>query len=103
MPRVLVSPVARADLLNLYLYIGRSDRSPSGADRLLRAIDKACHSYAEQPTLGTPRPDLGEDFRLFSCGTKSNPNGWVVIYHPLADGIEVIRVFRGSQDYSELF
>ncbi|PHS00479.1 MAG: hypothetical protein COA78_23805 [Blastopirellula sp.] len=103
MPKIAKSPAARADLLNIYLYVGRTDRSPSGADRLLEAIEKASALYAEQPLLGTPRPEFAENYRLFSCGTKSNPNGWVVIYRPIENGIELMRVYRASQNYTEFF
>jgi len=103
MPRVLKSTDAEHDLLALYLYVGREDRSPEGAERLLRAIDEKCKLYATNPLLGTERPDLGENLRIFPCGTKSNPHEWVVIYRPIDDGIEIVRVFRGSRDFPRLF
>ncbi len=103
MPLVKKSSAAEADLLGIHLYIGREDRSPEGADRLLRAIDAKCKLYAAQPLMGTARQDLGENIRTFSCGTKPNPREWVVVYRPIEDGIEVVRVFRGKQDYPHLF
>ncbi|MBW3600206.1 MAG: type II toxin-antitoxin system RelE/ParE family toxin [Planctomycetes bacterium] len=53
--------------------------------------------YASQPRSGQARPDLGEDVRVFSHSR------YVVIYRPLDDGIDVLRVFRGEQDFARLF
>jgi plasmid stabilization system protein ParE len=91
------------DLLQIQLYIGRADRSPEGAERLLRAIDAKCKLFATQPHMGTPRPDLGENLRIFPCGTKANPREWVVVVRPIENGIEVVRVFRGGQEFARLF
>jgi plasmid stabilization system protein ParE len=42
--------------------------------------------------------DLGPDVRCFSF--RKN---YVVIYRPLDDGIDVLRVFHTSRDYARLF
>jgi len=102
MPDVKKSSAAENDLLEIYLYLGREKRSPSAAEKLLSAIEDKCLAYASQPLMGSSRSDLGEGIRVFSCGTKSNPREWVVIYRPIADGIEIVRVFRGKQDYPNL-
>ena len=103
MPTVKRSSDAETDLLSIYLYIGREKRSPTAAERLLRAIEEKCFEYAGQPLMGTSRPDLGQGIRVFPCGTKSNQREWVVVYRPIDDGIEIVRVFRGKQDYPNLF
>ena len=102
MPTVKRSADAEADLLNIYLYIGREKHSPATASRLLRAIEEKCFEYAGQPLMGTSRPDLGQGIRVFPCGTKSDPRDWVVVYRPIDGGIEIVRVFRGKQDYPNL-
>lgn len=103
MPTVRKSSSAEEDLLNIYLHIGRQNRSPVAAERLLVAIDEKCRKYAAHPEMGTSRPDLGKDIRVFPCGTKLNPREWVVVYRPALDGIEILRVFRGKQDFPNLF
>jgi plasmid stabilization system protein ParE len=40
---------------------------------------------------------LGEDVRIFTHGR------YVVVYRPLDDGIDMLRVFRGEQDFPRLF
>ncbi|PHS15257.1 MAG: plasmid stabilization protein [Blastopirellula sp.] len=102
MPLVDISSAAEADLYEIAFYIGHKDRSPQGAERLLQAIEESCALHAQQPLMGTARPDIGDGIRLFSCGTKSNPNGWIVIYRPIENGIELVRVFRGSQNYTKI-
>ena len=97
------SSAAEEDLLDIFLFIGRQNRSPAAAERLLLAIDEKCQEYAAHPEMGTSRPDLGKGIRVFPCGTKSNPREWIVVYRPARNGIEILRVFRGKQDYPHLF
>jgi plasmid stabilization system protein ParE len=47
--------------------------------------------------IGTARPDLGELHRIFTH------KRWVIIFRPIAGGIEVLRVLDGSRDYPRLF
>ena len=79
MPKVRRSSDAENDLLEIYLYIGRENQSLAAADRLLLAIHEKCQQYALHPEMGTLRPDLGPEIRVFLCGTKANPREWVAI------------------------
>lgn len=103
MPQVIVSPAADADLLNIYLYIAKTENSPRGADRLLRSIEKRMTIHAEQPLLGLARPEFGTNIRNFLCGTTASSTSWVVVYRPTTKGIEVLRVFHSKQNYPDLF
>lgn len=103
MPVVEVSSAAERDIRELLLYVGHKERSPSGALRLVEALEKAFALHAANPFMGTANPISGKNDRVFSCGTKSNPRGWVVFYQPIQNGIQILRVFRAGQNYSELF
>lgn len=103
MPVVRKSSAAEDDLLEMYLYVGRKQSNPIAAERLLLAIDKKCREYASQPWMETARPELGSGIRTFPCGTKTNPREWIAVYRPIDDGIELLRVFRGKQDYPNLY
>ena len=103
MPIVQKSLAAERDLCEMLLYVGHEQRSPAGALRLMERLEEAFALYAANPLLGTAKPEFGENVRIFSCGTKSNPNGWVVVYQPKHDGIRVLRVFRSGQNWSKLF
>ena len=92
---------SRQDIDEVYYYIGVRDRRPATADKVIGELRDACHSYADAfaagSVIGTARSDLGEDFRVFTH------KRWVVIFRPIEDGIEVLRVVDGSRDFPRLF
>ena len=97
MSRAEFDPDALADLDSIYDYIGRVSRSADRADEVVDRIHRACELHANQPGMGEQRPDLGPGIR--TCAVSPH----VVIYHPLDDGIRVLRVFDGRRDYPSLF
>ena len=97
MPQVIRTPTAARDLDEIYDCIAIESARPVAAERLIRDIVDKCELYATHPKMGTSRPDLGDDFRVFSH------KRYVVVYRPMADGIEVIRVVDGARDYPALF
>lgn len=92
---------ARQDIDDIYDFIARYDRRPLSAERVVEALVGACSSYADYyaagSVIGAARPELGEDYRAFTH------KRWVVLFRPLDDGIEVMRVLDGSRDYPRLF
>jgi toxin ParE1/3/4 len=97
MSRVARTPVAERDLDGIFDYIAEESGRPTTAVAILREIAQKCALYAQQPEMGTSRPDLGADIRVFSH------KRYVVVYQPLPDGIEVLRVIDGARDYPSLF
>lgn len=97
-PRILRTPAAQADLTNIAEYIGIENHDPIAARKFLDDFEQKTLSYAHQPEMGEPRPDLGEDLRSFAF--KKN---YVIIYSPLEDGIDILRVIHGARDYANLF
>jgi toxin ParE1/3/4 len=95
MARVLRTKRARADLLEIWLYIAKD--SPVAADRLMDRIDAICNTLATQPLMGQARPELAPNLRSISVGN------YVIYFRPLADGIEVERVLSGARDVDALF
>jgi toxin ParE1/3/4 len=79
------------------MYIGRKERRPSVAARVMREIREKCDHYARHPHTGTSRAELGEGCRL---GSHSR---WVILFRPIDDGIEILRIFDGAEDYESLF
>jgi toxin ParE1/3/4 len=79
------------------MYIGRKERRPAVAARVMREIREKCDHYARHPHTGTSRAELGEGCRL---GSHSR---WVILFRPIDDGIEILRIFDGAQDYESLF
>jgi toxin ParE1/3/4 len=85
-------PDAIEDLYRIWEYVADKSQSMDVADRLIDAIDDAASTYAGQPHLGIPRPELAKDVRCFPVGS------YVVFYLATKNGIEVIQVIHGSRD-----
>ena len=97
MARVTRDALADRDLVEIAAYIGEVNHSPAAARRFLDRLSDKLKLYAAQPEMGERRPDLGEGIRIFAFGN------YVVVYRPLDDGIDVLRVFEGHRDYPALF
>jgi plasmid stabilization system protein ParE len=88
MANVVWTPAAEEDLESIFLGIGREQRSPAAAARVIHAVVDKTLTYAAQPLLAAARPEFGPLIRSFSI------HRYVVIYRPAALGIEVIRVIH---------
>ena len=93
----IVSPTARNDLRQIYEYITQHDSAR--ATRLVQGIRERCHLLADYPCMGVARSDLGEDCRSFVVPDT----GYVIMYRPIEDGVEIIRVRHGSQNFRRLY
>lgn len=97
MPRAEWSDLARDDLTEIGRYIGREQHRPSTAAKIMREIRDHCDYLARSPHSGTARPDLDENVRITAC------KRWVVVFRPVAHGIDVLRIVDGSRDFAQLF
>ena len=93
MPRIVRSPRAREDLIELWTHIAADN--PSAADRMLDRIEAKRRRRADTPRLGRARPDIAEGLRLFPI------RRYVVLYRELPDGIEIVRVVHGMRRLDE--
>jgi toxin ParE1/3/4 len=89
------SDLAESDLLEIGRYIARDNID--AALRMLDRIDQKCKILAGNPLLGEGCPELGEDIRHFTV------RPYVIIYRPLDDGIELVRVLHGARDIPAIF
>ena len=101
MPNLSWSPLAETDLEEIYARIAFRDGRRQTAKNVVRGLRQECEDYArlfaKGYVLGTARPDLGESLRVFTH------KRWVVVFRPVRDGIEVVRVIDGSRDFGRLF
>lgn len=97
MPRVLRTPAAEEDLCDIAYHIAVEDGRPITAEGNIDELIAKCDTFSQSPLLGTAAPELGEDYRIFPF------KRWIVIYRPIDDGIEVMRIVDGSRDYPKLF
>lgn len=89
MSRLTFSPLALDDLDAIYEYISQDNRS--AARRFLGKLHDRFRMLARQPLLGERHPGVGQDLRLFSF------TSYVILYKPLANGVEVLRVIHGAR------
>lgn len=88
---------AEESLLDIGVWIYQSSGSIEIACKELGRIDAKARQYANQPMMGTTRPDLGENIRCFTV------DSFVVIYEPSDDGITILLAIHGAQDVPHAF
>ena len=97
MPRILLSPDAKADLSTISSYVEAEAPSPgtlsypAAADRVLEDIDRVFRSLASHPLMGRVS-SVSPDLRVFSA------KRYLIFYRPLKNGIEVARVLHTARD-----
>jgi plasmid stabilization system protein ParE len=82
----------------IFDYIAVQNFNPAAADKFMDELLERMEAFARQPLMGELREDLGPDVRMFAF--RKN---YIVLYHPLDDGIDVLRVFHAARDYPRLF
>ena len=92
---VVKRPLAELDLLDIWDYI--ADDSFERADEFLDRIESKLQALARTPGMGKRRKELLPGLQSFPIGN------YVVFYRASEDGIDVIRVLRGSRDIEEIF
>ena len=92
---VVKRPLAELDLLDIWDYI--ADDSFERADEFLDRIESKLQALARTPGMGKRREELLPGLQSFPVGN------YVVFYRASEDGIDVIRVLRGSRDIEEIF
>lgn len=97
MSTVLKTQKAEESLLDIGVWIYQSSGSIEIAFKELGRIEAKARQYANQPMMGTARPDLGENIRCFTV------DSFVVIYEPSDDGITILLAIHGAQDVPRAF
>lgn len=101
MTRATWTPEAVADLDSIVDYIaeqaGRRSVSREVYDDVKAICDQYASYFARGHVLGTRCPEMGEEIRLVTY------QRWVILFRPLGNSIEILRVFDGSRDYTRTF
>ena len=90
MARVVRSPRAVIDMADIVEYI--AVHNVTAARRLLDRFDDLFSQLAQNPEMGQRREELAPSARTMSIGN------YVVVFRPISDGVEVIRVVHGARD-----
>lgn len=96
MKRILRTPLAQGDLLEIWSFIAEERRRPAAADRLLRRFDEVLRHLLVHPEIGESYRGAASDVRLFPVGS------YLIVYRSDSDGIELLRVVHGARDWKEL-
>jgi toxin ParE1/3/4 len=95
-------PPVDQDIERLAEYVGRRD-GWGAAEQLIDAVEAAIRRAADRPYLGSPyefAPQNLPDLRF----TSARPfRRYLILYRPIHDGIEIVRVIHASQDPNSLF
>lgn len=95
MGRLIRSADADADVYEIALFIARD--SQAAADRLIDKFDKALNLISDFPRMGAIRDELQTGLRSYPIGD------YLLIYRPIKDGIELVRVMHGMRSLKKHF
>ena len=92
--RLRYTRAARADLVEIAVFIVRSGGSRSTARRFAAELDETCRRLAASAfaTMGRARPELRPDMR---SATHKN---YVIFFRYLAEAVEIVNVLEGHRD-----
>lgn len=101
MARVLWTPSARDDLLNIYVTIGRE--SPLAAERMFERLERRAAQLADHPRLGPRRSDIRPGVRML----VEEP--YLILYETVPDTdtgaveeVVIVRVIDGRRDLNRI-
>lgn len=90
MPNIIRSPLANADIIEIWNYI--AEDNPAAADRLLTKFDDTFRRILHQPGIGRLTDELGAGLRMFPIGS------YFIFYRPTGFDVTIFRVLNGARD-----
>ena len=96
MPQANILNSAVADLADIWAYIALD--SPDNTDLFIDRIFRICQQgLASNPRLGRTREELSSGLRSLVF------ESYVIFYHPMPNGVAVVRVLHGMRDIESIF
>ncbi|MEA5619344.1 type II toxin-antitoxin system RelE/ParE family toxin [Cronbergia sp. UHCC 0137] len=95
MATIFQSPEAQNDLIEIWLYIHQNNET--AADRMIDTINDKLILISKSPQMGKICEELAPSLRSFPVGK------YLLLYRPVVDGIELVRVIHGAKDIQNLF
>jgi toxin ParE1/3/4 len=95
MGRIRRTPRAGRDLEEIWFFVAQDN--PVAADRWLDTLEEKLSLVADNPLMGTARPDIAPELRYYPVGN------YLLLYRIVSGGIEVVRVMHGARDLLNLF
>ncbi|RFB91988.1 plasmid stabilization protein [Rhizobium leguminosarum bv. trifolii] len=95
MAAVVYSKRARADMLDLWLWIAEKNGPPI-ADTVIDRIEQRISSLERHPQMGPKRPDIARGARILVI------ERWLVLYTCDSDDVRIVRVIDGASDLRDI-
>jgi len=95
MPRLLITPRATLDLIEIWSYI--ADDSVENADIFVDQLYEAMHKLCRHPGMGRQREELAPRLQSFPF------RRYVIFYRGDSNALEVVRVLHGARDVESSF
>ena len=102
MAKVIWSPLAKEDLLDIYVTIGLENRA--AAERYYDRLEHRAELLSSQPRMGPRRPEIRPSARMLVEAP------YIILYETLPDTdtgdvdyVEIVRVVDGRRDLLNLF
>lgn len=99
MAKLVISPLAQADMREIGDYVSRELSNPNDALRLIRSFQEAMIPLREYPEMGSPLLVSGKQsvpYRYLICGS------YLIFYHTGDDTAYIDRVLYGRRNYMAL-
>jgi toxin ParE1/3/4 len=88
--KIVLSPQARRDLIEIWNYIAEDNES--AADKILDRIEDVLRMLKDNPNAGRSRPELAPELRSFPIVN------YILFFRPNESGIELVRVLSARLD-----
>lgn len=98
LPGLILLPVAKADLREIFLYLGRN--SEPRAQKFAESAGQTFEQLIELPNIGSPRFFSHPQLHGLRQWPIQNFRDYLIFYRPFAsaNGLEVLRVLHASRD-----
>jgi toxin ParE1/3/4 len=90
-----IAKLAQRDLVCIKAFVSLDD--PTAALNLIERHFSTLNTLARNPGVGERRDDLRPRLRQFTS------TGYVIFFYPMANGVCVARILRGSRDLTSVF
>lgn len=98
MSRYQFTPQSEDDLFDIWSYIARDNLD--AADRVEKAVFRACELLAASPLIGRVRKDVTHRrLRFWNVHPYSN---YTIIYDPVEKPLQIVRIIHAAQDLSDV-
>ncbi|PRC90906.1 type II toxin-antitoxin system RelE/ParE family toxin [Solimicrobium silvestre] len=101
MPTVYTREAARQDLIERYAYLAEN-ASLTIAERFLVNAETSFANLSQQPMLGTPLSLNNLELIGMRKWSVKNFDNILIFYLPRHDGVSIVRVLHGAQQWWEL-